>query len=122
LRGALPPATDELADKIVMQALRRAVGPALRGVHAACAPIATVGSSRVFTSAAAVDEAPKGPKMMDVSIYRWNPEDGAKPRMDTYQVSGDTHHACHGRGSSLRSVVRVGSRVFTTRPLELLAG
>jgi hypothetical protein len=86
-----------------MQALRRCVAPALRGVHAACTPTAAVGSTRVFTSAAAeavVDEAPKGPKMMDVSIYRWSPEDGAKPRMDTYQVCDDTHHACCGSGGS----------------------
>ena len=57
---------------------------------------AVSGAPRVFTTshsalAAAAEAAPapalgKEPKMVPVSIYRWSPEDGGKPRMDTYEV------------------------------------
>jgi hypothetical protein len=77
-------------------ALRRTLAPALRGLQAAVAPPATVGATRVLTSsavlAAEVEPVVKGPKLMDVSIYRWNPEDGAKPRMDTYQARKPASH------------------------------
>jgi succinate dehydrogenase / fumarate reductase iron-sulfur subunit len=33
---------------------------------------------------------PKGARLKEFGIYRWNPEDGANPRVDTYYVDLDT--------------------------------
>uniref|UniRef100_A0A7S0QTP2 Succinate dehydrogenase [ubiquinone] iron-sulfur subunit, mitochondrial n=1 Tax=Pyramimonas obovata TaxID=1411642 RepID=A0A7S0QTP2_9CHLO len=80
-----------------MQALRKFAAPALNAVRAsnaimpAQAGVPWSQSLRVFNTSAVVSApAPavaKPPKMVPVSIYRWNPEEeGSKPRMQVYDV------------------------------------
>lgn len=81
-----------------MQALRRALAPAARAANNVVNQAPAFGgmeasvSSRVFTTshyamaAAATPELATESKMMPVSIYRWSPEVGGKPRMDTFEV------------------------------------
>lgn len=81
-----------------MQALRRVIAPAVRAASQVATPMTGFGamdatvSSRVFTTshsamaAAATPVLAKEKKIVPVSVYRWSPEDGGKPRMDTYEV------------------------------------
>mmetsp|Transcript_15556 Transcript_15556/g.29932 ORF Transcript_15556/g.29932 Transcript_15556/m.29932 type:complete len:288 (-) Transcript_15556:401-1264(-) len=78
-----------------MQAVRRFISPAARAATdwmSAVEPVKGVANHlRVFTtsnfaSASAVPVLAKESKMLPVSIYRWSPETGGKPRMDTFEV------------------------------------
>lgn len=47
---------------------------------------AVANSAVVEQAAAAATPAVKAPNMQEFSIYRWNPETGAKPTMQSYKV------------------------------------